>query len=76
MNTLSTLMEATPLVGQLLSVRQSDPGTAMTAARRLSHFSRRWGLVGTVAGALATLAFGEVGRDIVLVAHQLLQVDG
>lgn len=63
MTTLSTLMDTTPLVGPFLTVLQSDPGAALTAARRFSHMSRRWGLAGPVAVALAlalaALAYGE-----------------
>ena len=59
MNTLPTLMDAAPMAGPLLAVLQSDPGAALTAARRLSHLSRGWGLAGPVAVAVAALAFGD-----------------
>ena len=59
MSALPTLMDAAQNAGQLWVILQSETGAALAAVRRLSHLSRRWGLSGPVAAALATLAFGD-----------------
>ena len=59
MSALPTLMDAAQNAGQLWVILHSETGAALAAVRRLSHLSRRWGLAGPVAVALAALAYGE-----------------